>query len=409
MREFWVVVSILVASCAAADDWPAWRGPRADGYSAEKGLPVKWSPTENVRWKTPLPADGNSTPIISGGRLFLTQATEGGKKRSLWCLDRATGKLLWERTVHYAEKEPTHGTNPYCSASPATDGQRVVVSFGSAGLWCYDFEGQELWRRELGTCLHIWGNAASPVIDGDLVFLNFGPGERTFLLAVDKRTGKDAWKAEEPGGKSGEKGSAEWIGSWSTPVVASFDGRKELVLSWPGAVKSFDPRTGQVLWTCQGLGRLVYTSPLVAPEAIVAMSGYSGPSLAVRPGGKGDVTETHRLWRVPSSPQRIGSGVTVGEHLYIVNEPGTFQCIEWKTGKVLGTERTGGGVWGSLVYADGRLYVTNLDGETLVLAAKPSLEVLSRNPLKERTLASIAVADRAIFVRTYKHLWCLAQ
>ena len=237
--------------------------------------------------------------------------------------------------------------------------------------------------------------------------MNFGPGERTFLLAVDKKTGQDVWKAEEPGGKFGDKGGAEWIGSWSTPVVARLKDRTELIMTWPGAVKAYDPRTGQILWTCQGLGRLVYTSPLVGPEAIVAMSGFSGPALAVRPGGAGDVTETHRLWRTPSSPQRIGSGVIVGEHVYMVNEPGTFQCIEWKTGKILCTERIGGGVWGSLVHADGRLYVTNLEGETLVLAAKPSLEVLARNPLKERTLASIAVSDRAIFLRTYKHLWCI--
>jgi len=401
------------AGFALADNWPAWRGPEASGHCKDRNLPLKWSPSEKVRWKVPLPAPGNSTPIVWGDRIFLTQATDNGKQRSLWCLDRRDGKLLWQRTIAYPQREPTHETNPYCSASPATDGQRVVVSFGSAGLACYDFEGKQLWHRELGECRHIWGNAASPVLFDNLVFLNFGPGERTFLLAVDRETGKDVWKAEEPDGKFGDKGAAEWIGSWSTPVVANLNGREELIMSWPGAVKSYHPRTGELLWFCKGLdkdkgqGRLVYTSPLVSPQVIVAMAGFGGPYLAIKSGGTGDVTESHRLWRVPSGPQRIGSGVILGQHLYMLNTPGTLQCFELATGKSLWTERAATETWGSLVCADGRLYVTSLEGETVVLAAKPVFEVLSRNSLKERTLASIAVSEGAIFLRTYKHLWCI--
>ncbi len=406
-------LALVGTAAATADNWPAWRGPEADGQCRERDLPLKWSATENVRWKTPLSAPGNSTPIVWGQRVFLTQATDGGRKRSLVCFDRADGRVRWQQTIEYPDREPTHPTNPYCSASAATDGQCVVASFGSAGLACYDLDGKRLWLRDLGKCHHIWGNAASPVLHGNLVFLNFGPGERTFLVAVDKRTGNDVWRVDEPGGKLGERGPGEWIGSWSTPVVAKRKGRDELVLSWPGVVKSFRPATGELLWSCRGLAkdqapdRLVYTSPLAGPEVIVAMAGFGGPSLAVRTGGSGDVTESHRLWRVPSGPQRIGSGVIVGEHVFMVNEPGTFQCIEWKTGKIVTTERVGAGVWGSLVHADGRLYVTNLEGETLVLAPKPKLEVLSRNPLGERTLASIAVSNGAIFIRTYRHLWCV--
>jgi outer membrane protein assembly factor BamB len=398
---------------AFADNWPAWRGPDGTGHCRERNLPLKWSATENVRWKTPLPGPGNSTPIIWGERIFLTQATAKGKQRSLLCLDRNDGKLLWQQTIEYNDLEPTHDTNPYCSASPATDGQRVVVSFGSAGLVCYDFEGKQLWHRDLGKCHHIWGNAASPVLSGDLVLLNFGPGERTFLLALDKKTGQDVWKAEEPGGKLGDKGASEWIGSWSTPVVANLKGRDEVIVSWPGVLKAYGPRSGEVLWMCRGLEKdksadgLVYTSPLVSPEVIVAMAGFGGPSLAVRTGGQGDLTESQRLWRVPTAPQRIGSGVIIGPYVYLVNTPGTFQCLAIETGQPLWTERVGGESWGSLVDADGRLYVTNLEGETLVLAAQPTFEILSRNPLKERTLASIAVSNGAIFIRTYQHLWCL--
>jgi outer membrane protein assembly factor BamB len=331
------------------------------------------------------------------------------------CLARKEGKLLWEKTVEYKDKEPTHETNYYCSASPVTDGERVVVSHGSAGMFCYDFKGDLLWQRDLGKCFHIWGNAASPVLYGDLVFLNFGPGERTFLIALDKKTGKEVWKVDEPGGKLGDKGQSEWIGSWTTPVVATLQGRTELIMTWPGVVKSYDPKTGRLLWSCKGLekdrgeDRLVYTSPLISSEAIVAMAGFTGPAMAVRPGGKGDVTETHRLWRDTKAPQRIGSGVIVGEHVYLVNEPGTAQCLELKTGKVLWTERVGAKVWGSLVAADGKLYVTNLEGETLVLDAKPTFKVLARNPLKERTMASIAVSDGDLFIRTHENLWCIGK
>jgi outer membrane protein assembly factor BamB len=412
---FPAVLSLGLASLVSADNWPAWRGPDANGHCRERNLPLKWSPHENIRWKTPLPDQGNSTPVIWGDRIFLTQATEKGRRRSLLCFDRGAGKLLWRQTVEYNKPEPTHPTNPYCSASPVTDGERVVVSFGSAGLAAYDFAGKQLWHRSFGKCLHVWGNAASPVIHEDLVFLNFGPGERSFLVAVNKRTGEEVWRAEEPGGKLGDKGPPEWIGSWSTPTVARLHGRDEVVMSWPRVLKAYCPRTGELLWNSRGLTRegspsqLVYTSPLASQEAIVAMSGFGGPALAVRTGGSGDMTETHQLWRLPSAPQRIGSGVILGEHLYMVNTPGTFQCFELKTGKSLWIERIGGETWSSLVCADGRLYVTTLEGETVVLAAKPAFAVLARNPLKERTLASIAVSGGALFIRTYRHLWCVGS
>src|SRR3989442_1057982 len=203
---------LTLCSVVPAANWPAWRGPDGSGHCAEKDLPLRWSVTENVRWKIPLPDKGNSTPIIWGERIFLTQATEEGQKRSTLCLHRQDGRKLWEQTVEHKDREPTHETNYYCSASAVTDGERVVVSHGSAGVWCYGVDGREIWPRDFGDCLHIWGNAASPVLYQDLVFLNFGPGERTFLIALDKKTGNDVWKADEPGGRSGDKGQSEWFG-----------------------------------------------------------------------------------------------------------------------------------------------------------------------------------------------------
>ena len=411
LLRVWVAGAFLgLAGLASAASWPGWRGPAGDGQSAEKDVPLKWDRDTNVLWQTPLPGPGNSSPIVWGQRVFLTQALDRGKRRAVLCFDRADGRLLWQRETPCGAEEPTHSTNPYCSATPVTDGERVIASLGSAGLVCYDFAGKELWRKDVGKMLHIWGNASSPILYRDLAILWVGPGERQVLLAADRRSGKTVWQ-QEPGGKFGKK-AEEWVGSWSTPLVARVAGHDELILSVPEKVKGFDPATGKELWSCAGLGKLVYTSPLCSPDGIVVtLSGFHGPALAVRAGGRGDVTATHRLWLHPRPlPQRIGSGVLVGAYLYLLNENGTAQCFELKTGKDLwAMKRLSTPNWGSLVHAAGRLYVTNLAGETLVLAPGPKPVVLARNRLNERTLASPAVADGRVFVRTYKHLWCIGH
>jgi hypothetical protein len=202
--RFFLFLLILCRGHALAGDWPAWRGPTGIGLCDDKNLPVTWSTTENVKWRVPLPEPGNSTPIISRGRIFITQAV--GDRRTVMCFDRADGKLRWQQGVTSKQKEPTHATNPYCSGSPVTDGERVIASFASDGLFCFDFDGKELWRRsDLGQQIHIWGGAASPVIHGDLCFLNFGPGEGTYLLAVDRlgeaRLGGRARAQRQVGGR----------------------------------------------------------------------------------------------------------------------------------------------------------------------------------------------------------------
>jgi len=406
------IVLLLIAcpGLALADNWPAWRGPSGDGHCAEKDLPLHWNRTENIRWKVPLPDAGNSTPVIWHHRIFLTQATERGTRRALLCLDRGNGKELWKAEVQYKEKEPTHDTNPYCSASPVTDGERVVVSHGSAGLCCYSVDGKELWRKDVGKMIHLWGNASSPILYGDLVILWVGPGKRQVLLAVEKSSGKTVWEHSEPGGSDGIK-NKDWVGSWSTPIVARVGNRDELILSVPKKVKGFDPKSGKELWSCDGLGKLVYTSPVCSAGGIVvAMSGYGGPALAVRAGGSGDVTKTHRLWVHPDNPQRIGSPVILGEHACLINEPGLAQRFELKTGKDLWhKQRAASATWSSLVAAGDRLYDTTQDGETVVLSAGLEFKVLARNALNETTRASIAVSDGELFIRTYKHLWCIGK
>jgi outer membrane protein assembly factor BamB len=356
-----------------------------------------------------LPGPGNSSPVVWGDRVFLTQALDKGRRRAVLCFDRGTGKVLWQRETPYKEEEPTHDTNPYCSATPVTDGERVIASLGSAGLVCYDFAGKELWRKDVGKMLHVWGNASSPILYKELAILWCGPGERQTLLAVEKASGKTVWEHNEPGGKFGKR-NAEWLGSWATPVVVRVGDHDELILPVPQKVKGFDPRTGKELWSCDGLGKLVYCTPVCSADGIVvALSGYHGPGLAVRAGGSGDVTATRRLWHHTGGiPQRIGSPVILGGHAYQVNEPGQGQCLELKTGKdVWGGRRVCDQVWGSPVLAAGRLYVTSMAGETVVLAAGTKFEVLARNKLGERVLASPAVSDGEVFIRSYKHLWCI--
>jgi len=408
----------LLAAALHGGNWPAWRGPHGTGVSKESNLPLHWDPTHHVRWRAALPERGNSTPIVWGGRVFVTQAMTNGKRRTLMCFDRRDGRLLWQNGVDWSEPELTHETNPYCSASPVTDGQRVIASFGSAGLACYDFQGRALWHTQLGKQAHIWGNGASPILHGELCILNFGPGPRTFLVALNKKTGKIVWQVDEPGGRSGQDaapGSAkEWVGSWATALMLPTRGSAELVMAFPGRVCAFDPRTGRELWTCQGLNALVYTSPLFAEGIVVAMGGFNGMSLAVRTGGRGDVTGTHRLWHHPRTRQRIGSGVIAAGRVYVVDEPGIAQCLELSTGRLLWEERlpaTGANAasWSSLVLAGDRLYALNQNGDAFVLRAAREFELLAVNPLHETTMSSPAVSDGESFIRTHRGLWCIGE
>jgi outer membrane protein assembly factor BamB len=410
----------LSFSASRAENWPQWRGPRGTGVSEEKNLPLHWGVSENVRWKTGLPAKGNSTPVVWGDRVFVTQAVDAEKRRNLLCFNRADGRLRWQQGVAYAEKEITHATNPYNSSSPMTDGERVVAWFGSAGLYCYNLEGKELWHRDLGPQRHIWGWGSSPVLVGDLCVLNFGPGEPSFLAAFNKKTGAEVWRVNAPMAESGEKKPGQekdiWAGSWSTPVIASIGGKEQLIMTWPGAVVALDPQSGRERWTCAGLNPLVYTSPLIEPEKeiIVAMGGFSGMALAVKAGGEGDVTGSRRLWHHPKTRQRIGSGVIHEGHIYIHNDPGVAECWELETGRKVWEERLRGpgptsDNWSSMVLADGKLFTVNQGGDAFVLRAAPKFEVLSTNSLSEPTIASMAVSDGQIFIRTHRNLWCLGK
>jgi outer membrane protein assembly factor BamB len=414
VRGAWTGLLWTMAACALAGDWPAFRGPAGNGVAQEDKAPLHWGPGKNVRWKASLPGPGNSSPIVSRGRVFITCAENEGKKRNLYCFDQRTGEKLWVRTVELPTVEPTHRSNPYCASTPVTDGSGVVVWHGSAGVFCYDFDGTRLWEKDLGPMRHDWGYASSPILHRGKVILNFGPGSRTFLAALDLKTGDLIWKRDEPGGLDAT--DKRMVGSWSTPIVTKVDGNDQILCSMPTRVIACDQETGSLLWSCEGLANekvdLVYASPVVYRGIGVAFTGWiNGPTIGFKLGGSGNVTASNRLW-LEKQPQRIGSGVVVDGRLYIVNAgPGTAQCMECKTGKVLWTERLEGGEsWGSVVLAAGRLYVTSRRGVTTVFRPDPEkLEILAMNDLGEASNATPAISDGQIFLRTDGHLYCIAE
>lgn len=418
------------ASFGIERNWQQWRGPAGTGKtSATVGL-TQWAPDNNVKWRVELPEPGNSTPIVWGERIFLTQPVSKSKQRTLLCLDRQTGKLNWQRGIEYAASEDSHKTNPYCSASPTTDGERVIAWFGSAGLVCWDLEGKELWRRDLGRQEHMWGYGSSPILHGNLCILSFGPGNKESLVAVDKTTGETRWEVPSLDDASERKlsgpendGNANDFnsdkprdqrlrGSWSTPIIVEVNGHFELIATLSRRVSAYDPETGTLLWTCGGSGPLAYASPMESNGIVVALGGYNGASLAVRTGGHGDVTNTHRLWHKPKDGGWLGTGIVDNGAIYICDIGGVISCIDVQTGKELWKERSGGGgTWSTVTQtADGLMFLLTKSGATTVFRpSREGFKKVSVNELKEPTNASVVVAGDDVLIRTDKALWSLAS
>lgn len=410
------LAAIFVVSNAWAGNWGQFRGPQGNGISDETNIPTKWDEKTNVKWKVPLPGPGNSSPMVWDDKVYVTCAPEGTADRGVYCFDRQTGNLLWQKLVQGdTPTELTHSTNPYCGSSPAVDADGVVVWQGGAGLIAYDHAGREMWHTDLGPFRHIWGYGSSPVIFYDKIILNFGPGKRSFLAAYDRKTGKEQWISEQPGGDDGVEetnGKANWTGSWSTPLLVQVNAHPQILVSMPHQVQAHDPKDGKLLWYCKGLTDLVYTSVVAGPEAGFAMSGYTGDAIGFKLGGEGDVTASNRLWEGPGpNPQRIGSGVVVGNDAYIVNENGVAACFDPISGQEKWKDRLcENSVWGSVIAVESRLYVTDQGGITYVFAARPDkLELISKNPLGDTSNSTPAFSNGQVFVRTYQHLWCIAE
>jgi len=420
MRIGYGLVIVMMIDCIGpgsgwTEDWKAFRGSRGDAISHDTGFPTEWTAEKNIKWKIALSGEGNSSPIVSKGRVFVTSATDAGTRRILSCFDRTNGNPLWSVTVRAEADEPTHRTNPYCGSTPVTDGMKVVVWHGSAGVYCYDFAGKALWsQKSLGKVTHNWGYGSSPIIHKNRVYLNYGPGVNSFVTALNLQDGSIVWKTDEPGGSDSFKGRL--VGSWCTPAVIQVSGQDQILCGMPRRVVAYHPERGNILWTCGGLvsdrGDLVYASLMLTKDYGVALGGFHGPALAFKYGGQGDVTERNRLWHHEDrQPVRIGSGVIVGDYLYVGNgRPNTIECLELRTGERQWQQRAADRHWASVVYAGGNLYAHSQDGSTTVFKPNPkAFEFVALNQLEELTNSTPAFSDGDIIQRTNKHLYCIAE
>ena len=408
--------TLVCCQVSRSADWPAFRGPDHNGVSPEDRAPTTWSASENVVWKASLPRPGNGSPVVAAGHVFVTSAEDdAGHKRSLYCLDRKTGTIQWVKTVSREQELPTHKTNPYCGTTPVVSDGKVIVWHGSSGLYCYDFQGNTLWSRDFGEFRHIWGYGSSPIVHRGRVILHTGPGRQVFVIAMNLKDGRTIWKDEEPvDGDGSRNAKGEFRGSWSTPIVAQVDGQDQLIVAHATRLKAYDPETGETIWTCQGLahsrGDLAYSSPTLVGNLCFMTGGYQGPMMAVKLGGQGDVSETHRLWRTEKQPQSIGSPIAAGGMIYRANAgPGTIQCIDPQDGSIRWTNRAAGGNhWSSIVRVRDHLYATNQQGVTVIFRSDPSkYQKIAENRLDDETNATPAISDGQLFFRTAKYLWCI--
>ena len=309
-----VVLVMLVGNAVRAEDWPRWRGPDGNAVSQQTNLPIHWSPTQNIRWSTEIPGQGFSSPIVWGDRIFLTSAFDGGARRAVHCLDGARGKILWSREIR--DKNPEHASamTGHAAATPVTDGERVIAFFGNAGAVCYDMAGKQLWHRKLGEFESELGLATSPVIYRDrVIHVCDHDGDRfgsfdSFLVALDVKNGAVVWKTERRG----------LYRSWSTPIlVPGAGGKQELVVNAQDELRAYDPNTGKQLWQVAGMTGWVAPSPVFGDGLIFATSGKDGPTLAVRPGGRGDATASRVIWKQPRGGPYVCSPVLYGDYLYV--------------------------------------------------------------------------------------------
>jgi len=391
-------VSMIAETGEAATFWPRWRGPSGQGIVAGTGYVDRWSATENVRWKTPLPGAGNSSPIVWRDRIFLTTAYDNGGRVSMLAFDRGTGKQLWEAFAPGDSSARAHAKNGYASATPSTDGERVYVSLGSRGLLAVDMNGKVAWHQTVGPIQNYHGPAGSALLYKDRLILYQDSQGGAFIAAFDARTGKQLWRTARNAS----------VG-WGTPVAIRVDGHDEIIVNSQNRVYGYHPDSGAELWNCAGPTFEVIPTPVVGHGMVFCSSGRAGPTLAIRPGGKGDVTATHLVWSTPRGSPFVPSPLLHGDYLYMVNDMQSIgTCFEARTGKTMWQERLGEarreGFSASPVLVDGKVFFTNDDGETFVLRAGPKFELLHVNTIGERVLASPALVGGRWYMRTDQHL-----
>ena len=433
-------VALLLSVAPAAQNWPSFRGANAGGVADGHPAPVKWNAAtgEGVLWKTPIPGVAVSSPIVWGDRVFVSTAVSGDPKAGirtgqygdvepvndatphswrLFAIDRRSGKVVWDRVAHEGTpKTKRHPKSSQASATPVTDGQRVIVSFGSEGLYAYDFSGKLLWKRDLGVLNagwfydpdYEWGIGSSPIIWNNLVIVQCDIQKNSFIAAFDVASGEPVWRTPR-----------EEIPSWATPTIFESFGRAELVTQGTGFTRGYNPSSGEELWRISGHSEITIPTPVVGAGLVVVMNGYRGvqPILAIRPGAKGDITlkgdETQSnaiAWSSKRGGPYIPTPVIYQDILYILQNNGALAAHDVRNGQRLYQERlvpTGGSFTASPVAADGKIYFSSEDGDVYVVKAGPTFEILATNPIGEVLMASPAVSEGILYVRGLKHLYAI--
>lgn len=409
-----VILVLISFNSAIAENWPCFRGPTRQGISHEKDIPVEWNQTSDIAWRTPIPGIGWSSPIVFNDRIFVTTATDEGASFRLLCLDRLTGDILWNKHIHRQKPGHKQRYNSYASCTPVTDGRRIYVLAFDGTLAAVSNEGRIIWTYQEFDYFSEHGLAVSPILYKDLLIVPFDgsssgpnkklgwqkPWDKALILAVNKNTGKVQWR-----GRRGMSRIAH-----VTPQILSENGRDQLISSAGNVVQGFDLETGQRIWTAENSGEGVVPSVVIGEGLIFVTSGFGDSAIrAIRTGGRGDVTQTHIAWESQEDVSKIPSMLYVRPFLFFVTDTGVAKCLKAATGEEIWRERLGGKHSASPIWADGRIYFLSEKGKTTVLESSGEFKVLAENELNEKCIASPAVSQKQIFIRSEKNIYCIGR
>ncbi len=412
---FFVLACLSLSTVAVslkAGDWPEFRGPTAQGISQQTDLPTKWSPTKNVRWKSPVPGEGWSSPIVLDQQIFLTLAVpndqgERGRSLGIVCLNAENGELIWKKKVFEQSHQDTdriHGKNSHASPTPISDGKHIFIHFGTKGTACLTRDGEIVWETRKLVYAPNHGSGSSPVLFNDLLIVNCDGADRQFVVGLDKKTGEIRWKTDRPTSSNSKKFS------FATALLIDVDGQKQLISPGPDSVVSYRPADGTAIWGVKYSGYSIVPRPVYGHGMIYMSTGFDRASLlAIRVDGQGDVTDSHVEWKgrreIPNTPSMI----LHGSELYYVSDRGVATCVDAKTGEEHWKKRLGGNYSASPLLAGGKIYFQSEAGKTTVIAASKEYEVIAKNSLDERTLASFAVLDSSLLIRTESSLYRIEE
>ncbi len=415
-------VLLLTLSCPVvrgAENWPQFRGQDGNGHSDSRGLPLHWSETQNVVWKTAIHGRGWSSPVIYGKQIWLTSASQDGRELFVLCIDRDTGKIMRDwKLFDVAQPQYAHPFNTHASPTPVIEEGRVYVTFGAAGTACIDTKTfRVLWERRDIECNHFRGAGSSPILFRNLLLMHFDGSDHQFVIALDTRTGKTVWQTGrsidfqdlDQNGKPAAEGDLRK--AFSTPHVERINGRWEMISLGAKAAYSYDPLTGKELWRVEERGQhSASTRPVVGHGMIFFPTGFSvGQLFAVRTGGQGLITDTHVVWKVKRGVSNKPSILLVDDLIYMIGDTGIASCIDSRTGEQVWQQRIGGAYSASPVYADGRLWFFSEDGKTTVLKPGRVFEKVGENLLDDGFMASPAIAGKAFYLRTRTHLFRIEE